>query len=178
MWTGACLAQETGFYVGGAAGYASYREACSDFNRLAGQADAFGCTSSEGGALKAFGGWRFHRHLAAEAFYADYGEAKGSGTVGGAAASATSKVRAAGLAALGILPLGDSLSVYGRLGMAEVRTQTRIDGAMVEDDDETELVAGIGALYSLSRGWGLRFEYERLNDTKIDLISIGVQYLF
>ena len=180
LWAGACLAQETGFYLGAAVGNASYREACADFNRLAGQADAFGCTSSEDTAQKVFGGWRFHRHLAAEAFYVDYGEAKSSGAAGGAASAATSKVKAAGLAALGILPLGDSLSVYGRLGLASVDIRTQLEGgaAASDDRDETELVAGIGALFSFSRSWGLRLEYERLNDTKIDLISLGVQYLF
>ena len=180
LWAGACLAQQTGIYVGAALGNASYREACADFNRLAGQADAFGCTSSEDTAQKAFVGWRFHRYLAAEAFYVDYGEAKSTGAVGGAPATATSKVKAAGLAALGILPLGEMVSVYGRLGLAQVKARTQLEGAAaaVEDDDETELVVGIGGLLSLTREWGLRLEYERLNDTKIDLISIGVQYLF
>jgi OOP family OmpA-OmpF porin len=180
FWGGACLAQDTGFYLGAAVGNASYREACADFNRLAGQADAFGCTSSEDTAQKVFGGWRFHRYLAAEAFYIDFGEAKSPGTIGGAAVTATSKVKAAGLAALGILPLGERVSVYGRLGLAEVKARTQIEGgaAAVEDGDEIEMVVGIGALFGLTREWGLRLEYERLNDTKIDLISIGVQYLF
>ena len=180
LWAGGCLAQDTGFYLGAAVGNASYREACADFNRLAGQAGAFGCTSSEDTAQKVFGGWRLHRHLAAEAFYIDFGEAKSAGVIAGAAVTATSKVKAAGLAALGILPLGESVSVYGRLGLAQVTARTQIEGgaAAVEDNDATELVVGIGALFGLTRDWGLRLEYERLNDTKIDLISLGVQYRF
>jgi OOP family OmpA-OmpF porin len=180
IWAGACLAQETGFYIGAGVGNSSYREACADFNRLAGQADAFGCTSSEDTAQKAFAGWRLHQYLALEVSYIDFGEAKGSGTVAGAPVTATTKVKAAGLSALGILPLSERVSVYGRLGMLEVKTRTQIEGGMaaVEDDDETELHVGIGALFNLARDWGVRLEYERLNDTKIDLISIGVQYRF
>ena len=180
FFAGACLAQETGFYLGVGIGNASYREACADFNRVAGQADAFGCTSSEDTAQKVFGGWRFHQYLALELSYIDFGDAKGTGTVAGAPATATSKVKAAGLSALGILPLGDRLSVFGRLGLLEVKTRTQIEGGMaaVEDDDETELHVGIGALFNLARDWGVRLEYERLNDTKIDLISLGLQYRF
>jgi len=180
FFAGACLAQETGFYLGVGIGNASYREACADFNRMVGVANAFGCTSSEDTAQKAFGGWRFNRYFAAELSYVDYGEAKGSGSVNGAAATASTKVKAAGLSALGLLPLGDRLWVYGRLGLSLVKTRTQVEGgaAAVEDDDETELQIGIGALFDLTRDWGIRLEYERLNDTKIDLISLGLQYRF
>jgi OOP family OmpA-OmpF porin len=180
FWAGACLAQDTGIYLGAGIGYASYREACADFNRLVGSTSTFGCTTSEDTGLKAFLGWRFHRYLAAELSYVDYGEAKSTAATAGGGAIASSKVKSAGLSALGILPLGERLSVFGRLGMAEVKARTQIEGALaaVEDDDETELIVGIGGLFNLTRQWGVRLEYERLNDTKIDLISIGVQYRF
>jgi OmpA-OmpF porin, OOP family len=180
FWAGACLAQDTGIYLGAGVGYASYREACADFNRLVGAANTFGCTTSEDTGQKAFLGWRFHRYFAAELFYVDYGEAKSTATTAGGPAIASSKVKSAGLAALGIVPLGERLSAFGRLGMAEVKARTQIEGALaaVEDDDETELVIGIGGLFNFTREWAVRLEYERLNDTKIDLISIGVQYRF
>jgi OOP family OmpA-OmpF porin len=179
-WAGACLAQETGVYAGLAVGNSSYREACADFNRLAASAAAFSCTSSEDTAFKAYVGWRFHANLAAEVSLVDFGEAKGSGTIGGAPVTAISRVQGAGLAALGILPLAERVSLFGRLGLLQVKTRTQLEGASgaIETDDETELHVGIGGMFHLARGFGLRLEYERLNDTKIDLISLGLQYRF
>jgi len=178
----AALAQDTGFYVGAALGQSSYREACADFNRVAGTGgNAFTCTR-EDTAGKLFAGWRFLRYLAAEVSYIDYGEAKATSAVAGAPATGTSKVKAAGISALGILPVGERFSILGRLGLLETRTRTQVSGAVsgLEDKDETEMHVGIGALYQFSRGrgWGMRLEYERLNDSKIDLFSLGVQYQF
>jgi len=180
FWAGACLAQDTGFYVGGALGQASYREVCRDFDVLVGAAGAFGCASKQDTAGKAFAGWRFHRYFAAELSYINYGEVQAQGTVSGATATATSSVTAAGLSALGLLPLGERVWVFGRLGLLQSKTRAESTGAVVAVDEhgETELHAGIGGLVELGGGWGLRLEYERLNETRIDLTTLGVQYLF
>ena len=174
------LAQETGIYAGGALGQASYREVCRDFDALVGAAGAFGCSSQQDTAGKVFAGWRFHRFLAAELSYIDYGEVKATGTVAGAAVSATSAVKAAGISALGMLPVGESFWVYGRLGLLQTRISSKAQGAVVANSDtgETEMHVGIGGMLQLSRSWALRAEYERLNDTRIDLSSLGVQYRF
>jgi OOP family OmpA-OmpF porin len=132
-------------------------------------------------AGKLFAGWRFLRYLAAEVSYIDYGEAKATSVVPGAPASGTSKVKAAGISALGILPIGERYSILGRLGLLDTRTRTQVSGAVAatEDDNDTQMHVGIGALYEFGRGgWGMRVEYERLNDSKIDLFSLGAQYRF
>lgn len=174
------LAQDTGFYVGGALGEASYREACRDFDTLVGVEGAFNCASKQATAGKVFAGWRFHRFLAAELSYIDYGEVKATGTVAGAAVTATSAVKAAGISVLGMLPLGESFWVYGRLGLLQTRISSKAQGAVVANSDsgETEPHVGIGGMLQLSRGWALRAEYERVNDTRIDLSTLGVQYRF
>jgi hypothetical protein len=173
------LAQDTGFYVGGALGQASYREVCRDFDALVGVQGAFGCSSQQDTAGKVFAGWRFLRYLAAELSYIDYGEVKAQGAVGGARVTATSSVKAAGISALGILPLGERISVFGRLGLLQSKTHTQSAGAAsAGNHGETELHVGIGGMAQLGRGWALRLEFERLNDTRIDLSSLGVQHLF
>jgi OOP family OmpA-OmpF porin len=174
------LAQDTGFYVGAAAGQASYREVCRDFDTLVGVQGAFGCSSQQDTAGKVFAGWRFLRYLAAELSYIDYGEAKAQGAIGGAAVTATSSVKAAGISALGLLPLGERFSVFGRLGLLQSKTRTQSAGAVIaaNNHDETELHVGIGGMFHMTRGWALRAEYERLNDTRIDLSTLGVQYQF
>lgn len=173
------LGQETGFYVGASLGQASYREACRDFDTLVGVQGAFGCSSKQDGAAKVFAGWRFLRYLAAEVSYIDYGEVMAQG-VAGASVTATSAVKAAGLSALGIVPLGDVYSVFGRLGLLQSRISMRSTGAVAasQDHGETELHVGIGALAQLGRRWAMRVEYERLNDSRIDLSTLGVQYRF
>lgn len=174
------LAQDTGWYLGGAVGQASYREACADFAAVAGSATTFDCTSKEHAAGKVFAGWRFHRMLAVELSYLDFGEAKGESAAGSPPASATVGVRAVGLSGLGILPVGESFSVFGRLGLLQTSTTVRMTGAAAARDDrsETEMHVGIGGMLKLSRGWALRLEFERVNDSKIDLSSLGLQYLF
>ena len=37
---------------------------------------------------------------------------------------------------------------------------------------------GIGGMFLLGRGWSLRAEFERVNDSKIDLSTLGMQYQF
>ena len=174
------LGQDTGFYVGGALGQASYREVCRDFDTLVGVSGAFGCSSEQATAGKVFAGWRFHRFLAAELSYIDYGEAKATSTIAGAAVTATSAVKAAGISALGMLPLGESFWVFGRLGLLQTHTSSKSQGAVAASSDhgETELHVGIGAMFQISRGWALRAEYERVNDSRIDLSSVGVLYRF
>jgi OmpA-OmpF porin, OOP family len=174
------LAQETGFYVGGALGQSSFRKACRDFDELVASQGSFNCISHEASAGKVFGGWRFHRYLAAELSYIDYGEAKATATLGTASVMASSKVQAAGLSGLGILPLGDRLSVFGRLGLLQTRTQSKATGAAAAESDHSELEmhVGIGGMLLLGRGWSLRLEFERVNDSKIDLSTLGAQYQF
>lgn len=174
---GPALAEETGVYAGFSLGQASYREACHDFDRVAGVAGAFNCLNKEDSAGKVFAGWRFSRYLAAELSYIDYGEAKETGSVGGAPVAGASRAKAAGISALGILPVTGGFSVLGRLGLLEVRSRTTVGGA-VDDDQSIEMHVGIGGLFEFSGGWGIRAEYERVNDTRIDLFSLGVQYLF
>jgi hypothetical protein len=174
------LAQDTGFYVGGSLGEASFREVCRDFDSLVGVAGAFSCSSKQDGAGKLFAGWRFLRYVAAEVSYINYGEVKTQGVVGGATVTATSSVQAAGLSALGIVPLGDRYWLLARLGLLQSKTSMRSTGAVIasQDHGETELHVGIGALAQLGRRWAMRVEYERLNDTRIDLSTLGVQYSF
>ena len=174
------LAQETGWYLGGAVGHASYREACRDFDALVGTDAAFGCSSRESTAGKAFAGWRFHRMLAVELTYLDFGDVSATGTAGGGDVDASTNVKAVGISALGIVPLGERVSVFGRLGILHTRARSKASGAVLAQDErnEEEMHVGIGGMLKLSRGWALRLEFERVNDSKIDFSSIGAQYLF
>jgi len=174
------LAQETGIYVGAAVGSASYHEVCHDASLLINAEGAIQCLHKEDTGSKLFGGWRFHRYFAAELSYIDFGSVSAPGAIGGVPVTSTTKAKAFGVSALGILPLGDRLSIVGRLGVQRSRVETDIEGAATkqEDKNDNELHVGIGGTFQLSRGWALRAEYERMNQTRIDLTTIGAQYRF
>src|SRR5918992_3831300 len=68
---GRVLAQETGFYVGGALGPSTFKEFC------AGGPSVLACDDKDMG-WKLFGGYRFSRHFAVEGTYIDWGEVSGT----------------------------------------------------------------------------------------------------
>jgi opacity protein-like surface antigen len=37
---------------------------------------------------------------------------------------------------------------------------------------------GVGAAFNFTRNFAIRAEWERLNDSEIDILSIGLQYRF
>ena len=151
-------------------------------------------------AGKIYGGYRLSRNFAVEFGYADLGRFKFDGS----AASPTGAVyegdfRSKGLNfdALGLLPVGESLAFFGRLGGYYSRTTTRFSslgtvaftpGFETErSKNEFNLKAGFGLQWDFSKSFGLRSEYEhyfKLGDTattgefSIDMISIGLTYRF
>jgi OOP family OmpA-OmpF porin len=171
-------AQETGIYVGAAVGQSSYREICRDFDSIAGAAGAFNCETREATGGKLFAGWRFHRNLAVELSYFDFGKARTTGTVSGAEAEGKMTTKAAGLSAVGMLPVSEELWVFARLGGLQTQTRSTLNGVDLASHGETEIHTGIGAMYQFSRRWAARLEYERSSDVKIDFISLGAQYRF
>ena len=171
-------AQDPGFYVGAAAGQSSYREICRDFDSIVGASGAFDCQTREATGGKLFAGWRLHRNLALELSYFDFGKARTTGTVSGAQAEGTMTTKAAGLSAVGLLPVTEDLWIFGRLGGLQTQTRSTLNGAGLASRDETEIHTGIGGLWQLSRRWAARLEYERSSDIKIDFISLGVQLGF
>jgi len=171
-------AQDTGVYLGAAAGQSSYREICRDFDSIAGASGAFNCQTREATGGKVFAGWRFHRNLAVELTYLDFGQARTTGTVSGAGAEGKMTTKAGGVSALGLLPATDKLWIFGRLGALQTQTRSTLNGVGLASRDETEIHTGIGGLYQFSRRWAARLEYERAADVKVDFISLGAQYRF
>lgn len=102
-------------------------------------------------AWRLFGGYRAHRNAAIEFGYADLGEMN----IGGNAVNSD----AWELSALGILPFGERVSAYGRLGF--YRGEAR-GGGITETN--TDLTFGLGAQYDVNRNIGVRLEWQRYSD--------------
>ncbi|MFL6567018.1 MAG: outer membrane beta-barrel protein, partial [Burkholderiales bacterium] len=125
---------------------------------------------------KIFGGYRIMRHLVVEVFYADHGEIKlSSGPITSTAQSSTF-----GVAALGILPLGQ-FELFGKLGVGSTSVDATATGGGFSgsaSDSGSDVVYGVGAVFNFSRNLGVRAEYERYSDSEINVLSFGVQYRF
>ena len=81
-----------------------------------------------------------------------------------------------GLAAVGILPVGERFELFGKAGFPQTEqdtTSTRTVGR-----DETEFHYGLGVKYAFTRNWALRGEWETTDKLKVELLSIGVEYRF
>lgn len=175
----AAHAQGQGFYVGGHLGQAQAKSTCDDF-----RGPGISCDDSDM-SWKILGGYRVNRHFAAELGYIDFGEFKATGPGG----TASAKASAFDLVAVGILPIADRFSVYGKLGAyhgtvdAKVRTFTLNGDA---SDDSTNLTYGVGAGFDMARNLTLRAEWQQYKDVggsetvkaDIDVISLGVLFRF
>jgi len=136
-------------------------------------------------AWRIFGGYQFSKHLAVELGYSTLGEA----TISGAGITATVEAKAFDLVAVGILPINQQLSVFGKLGMykadSDLSSNTPLIGSA--SDSNTDVTYGIGLQYDFNKNFGLRAEWQQYkkvgsDDTggegDVDVMSIGVIYRF
>jgi OOP family OmpA-OmpF porin len=173
---------ENGGYIGGAFGQSKLNGACDDFRTGFG---AFGgtlssCDETDTG-WKIYGGIRVNRNFNIEFSYMNWGEVSSSGTLIGIPVRATGEATSFGVAAMGILPLNERFSLFGKAGVLMTELSVTIAGGGIttsDSDDTSELHIGVGALFNLSDRWQLRAEWERAQDSKLDLLSIGVQFRF
>jgi len=116
------------------------------------------------------GGYRFNRHLAAEAGYARLGHFTPS-----------YDASAGSIAAIGILPLKYGFSAYGKVGYA----RTHVGGAGTSDDANSALF-GLGAYYDLNRQWFLKAGWDhytkvggsQTGEGSLDTYTLGVGFRF
>lgn len=181
LGSSAVLAQEQGLYLGGAFGQTKLN-ACGDardaFALFGGTVSS--CDDKDSG-WKFFGGYRVNRNFAIELTYIDWGAISGSGRLVGIPVSLGGDATSFGAAAVGILPLNERFSLFGKAGMLMTTASATISGGGITssaDEDDTELHIGVGALFNLTENWSIRAEWERAQDSKLDMISVGVQYRF
>lgn len=170
------FAQDRGFYVGGSVGQTEAGNWCEG-------APGFALTScdDEDTGFKGFIGYRFNRNFAVEGSYMDAGEFSATVSAGGTSASVTADATAWGIAAVGFLPLSERFELFGKIGFVSGESEATVSvggSTFSTGDDGTELHYGLGAIYNLTRNWGVRAEWENVDDADISMLSIGVQYRF
>lgn len=142
---------------------------------------------------KILGGYRFNRYLALEGGYFDLGKFGFTATtVPAGTLTGNIKVRGLNLDAVGILPITERFSAFGRVGLtyADVRGADTGTGAVTVLDPnprkrDPNYKVGVGIQYDVTESLGLRAEAERYrikdavgNKGDVDLYSAGLIYRF
>lgn len=139
-------------------------------------------------------GYQFNQNFAVEGGYVYLGKAKYSASYNGGNATADAKASGMNIAALGIFPINESFSVFGKFGMIDAKVEvsasaTGPGGAASGTASATKWKTnfGIGGIYNINKQVSVRAEIERfskLGDTNntgesnVNLLSAGVMYKF
>jgi opacity protein-like surface antigen len=153
-------AQAEGGYVG--VGVTSTKQAAGDGDYKAGG--------------KIFGGLEIDKTWGIEAGYTDFRSNDYTIGTGALAQRWNTKGHAIYVAGKGNMALSDQFSVFGKLGLASVKTEAKLYGSGVPvisstSDTESGVYAAIGAQYNLSKQVALTAEYERYGKSR----SIGAK---
>lgn len=196
------FADEPGFFYGGvSAGQTRAKIAEEDVvGRVLPGAAVTGVTSDKrGNGYKLFGGYQLNRNIGIEAGYFDlgkfsFGATAGPNTVnGGGPINGEARInKAFNIDLVGTLPLTESLSALGRVGVQRARTRASFSGAGTANvvdttptRTDTNFKVGVGLQYEVNRSFWVRGEVERyrINDAvggkgNVNLYSVGVVFPF
>ena len=176
-FAGPATAQDVGFYAGFHIGQSSAEDACTGVS-----GPGISCDDKDT-AWKILGGYQFNRNFALEFAYTDFGEVSASGTF-----TASIEATAFELVAVGMLPVADRFSVYGKIGMYRGDTEFSTNNPLFDNASEsnTDLTFGIGVRFDFTKNLGVRAEWQKYQDvgggdigeSDVDLISVGLIWKF
>lgn len=190
------VAADSGWFVGANLGET---RANIDEERISAQLLDAGFTSSirdddRDLAGKIFGGYKFNKYFALEGGYFNLGKFGYTATTTPAGSLIGNiQVEGLNLDAVGILPITERFSAFGRVGVnyADAKDQFSSTGAVPTptnpspDEREFNYKAGLGLQFDLTKQVGLRAEWERYrindavgNDGDINMYSLGVVVMF
>lgn len=142
-----------------------------------------GTVDGSDSGTKIFGGYQFTQNFAVELAYVDLGKLGYSGMFGPLAVT-NGSVKTSGFAvsAVGMLPLNQSFSLFGKAGIYswEAKARDITGGApFAATEDGSDLFVGLGAAYDVTRNFSVRAEWELYEAVdRISLLSIGVAVKF
>ena len=143
--------------------------------------------------VKVFGGYQYNKYFAVEGGYFDLGQfGFNTSTVPAGTFSGEIKLKGLNLDAVGILPITDKFSVFGRIGVTHIQANDSFVGTGAvnvlnpsPNSRDTNLKVGLGLQYALTDSLTLRSEIERYriddavgNKGDVDLVSVGLVYRF
>jgi OmpA-OmpF porin, OOP family len=181
------------FYVGASAGWSDIdNEIAFPGLITAGTADG------KNTGYKIFGGYEFNRYFGVEVSLVDLGKLKYSGSYLGVPVTG-GKVEVVGLngSAVGIVPVSESFSLFGKLGIfAWDASWSDVTGGVPTkaQDNGANLSIGAGFAFNFTKNFSARLEWERFkagggedynsgspnltSSAKIDFVSLGFLFKF
>jgi OmpA-OmpF porin, OOP family len=141
---------------------------------------------------KIFAGYQFNRNFALEFGYIDLGEVTASTPAIGFIPPASVAIESTvwELVAVGMLPLAERFSLYGKLGLYRADTDIEVNfvslGSVTDSDSNTDLTFGIGVRFDITPRLGVRLEWQRYSSVSaadfdegdVDVMSLGVAWRF
>jgi opacity protein-like surface antigen len=134
---------------------------------VGGDIGKFDIDTEDDTAFKIFGGYQINRHFAAEFGYSSLFDKNGG------------EITAWELVGVGMYPLGNNFSIFGKLGLAKWDASACAFGICASDNG-TDLTFGVGVQYDLNPKFAIRGQWQRydIDSEDGDLFSIGVIYKF
>ena len=190
------VADDSGWYGGYGLGTARAKiddERITNTLLGAGFSDVSIADNDRHGGGKLFGGYKINKNFVVEGGYFDLGR------FGFAAATAppgtlngTIRLKGLNLDAVGILPITEKFSAFGRVGLAYAQARDSFSGSGLVNvldpnprKNEMNYKFGAGLEYDLTNSLGMRLDVERyrINDAignkgDVDLLSVGLVYRF
>lgn len=165
-------------YIGFGAGKSDY-----DSGNMIPDLITSGSVDGKDTGYKLFGGYQFNPHFAVELAYVDLGEAGYSGTFFGAPVTGGSlETWGLNASAVGIVPLGASFELFGKIGIFGWESKARdVTGGVPfsGEADGGDVSFGLGMAFNFTRNVSLRAEWERFRAVDdIDLLSLGLAFKF
>jgi len=161
-------------YIGGSIGQSTMDEQCE------GVTAGVSCDDKDT-AWRILGGYQINRNFAAELGYHNLGEAKASA----AGVEAKVKMSVWELVGVGMLPLGNQFSAYGKLGLIYGTAEGTSNVGISADESGMGWTWGLGGQFNVTRNLGLRLEFQQYKDVGGDegggdanVISLGAIWRF
>ncbi len=149
-------AQDANWYLTGAVGRSKF-------------SDAAGASDTKDTSYNVGLGYNFNRTFGLEGGYTDFGKVRFPGFSG--------EAHSPYVTALLTAPIADAWSIYGRLGMA--RTERKVSGALFGGSEhKTEAYYGLGTAYAFTRKVSGTLEWQKLDDTNVSAIAVGIKVAF
>jgi OOP family OmpA-OmpF porin len=135
---------------------------------------------TDGTAMEGTLGYAFNPNFAAEVGYFNSGTLSYSGTGTGKTLKSDIKVTGIRLAAVGIAPITDQFSIYGKLGYGILTTDNTgtVNTTAFSSSEKKNIVGyGVGVMYKLVDNISLKASYEMIA-SDVSAFLVGVQIMF